>query len=126
LVAVHPGGDHRILIGDVRAVHASAGDPLLYYAGDYRSLDSVDAAMGRRHFEARAMARDGMDTALPSGMKGEVARQRALQDRTASMCQSGVATQPLEERRARDECYDLRIGCCKASLPDVLGRRTNR
>jgi hypothetical protein len=45
----------------------------------------------------------------------------ALQDRTASKCQSGVVTQPLEERRARDECYDVRIGCGKASVPAVLG-----
>ena len=32
-----------------------------------------------------------MDTALPPGMKGHAAKQEALQDRTASMCQSGIA-----------------------------------
>jgi hypothetical protein len=66
-----------------------------------------------------------MDTALPPGMKGWEMDERALQDRTASMCQSGVATQPLEERRARNECYDIRLGHCKARVPDVLGRRAN-
>jgi hypothetical protein len=30
---------------------------------------------------------------------GEVGLMEGLQSRTASMCQSGVATQPLEERR---------------------------
>jgi hypothetical protein len=50
----------------------------------------------------------------------------ALQNRTASMCQSGVSTQPLEERRAQNECYDIRIGRCKARVPDVLGRATDR
>ena len=57
---------------------------------------------------------------LPSGDEGR-GDEGALQDRTASMCQSGVATQPLEERRARFECYDIRLGRCKASVPDVLG-----
>jgi len=71
------------------------------------------------------IGRDGMDTARPPGMKGWEMDERALQDRTASMCQSGVATQPLEERRARNECYDIWLGRCKASVPDVLGRRPN-
>src|SRR5450631_2888667 len=62
----------------------------------------------------------------PSGDEGQGDEEGALQDPTASMCQSGVATQPLEERRARNECYDIWLRCCKARVPDVLGRRTNR
>jgi len=41
-----------------------------------------------------AVDRDGMDIALPSGMKGEAPKQGALQDRTASMRQCGVSTPP--------------------------------
>ena len=39
LHALLPGGDHRILIGEVLAVGGSGGRPLLYWAGDYRRLD---------------------------------------------------------------------------------------
>lgn len=38
VTAVHPGGDHHIFIGEVRAVTLPAGDdvePLLYYRGRY-------------------------------------------------------------------------------------------
>lgn len=35
----HPGGDHRIVIGQVeRIVHGAEGDPLLYFARAYRRL----------------------------------------------------------------------------------------
>lgn len=35
----HPGGDHRIVIGEVeRIVHGAEGDPLLYFARAYRRL----------------------------------------------------------------------------------------
>ena len=34
-----PGGDHRILIGAVAATGHADGDPLVYYDGDYRSID---------------------------------------------------------------------------------------
>jgi flavin reductase (DIM6/NTAB) family NADH-FMN oxidoreductase RutF len=33
-----PGGDHRILIGEVVAAGESDGEPLLYFEGDYREL----------------------------------------------------------------------------------------
>jgi flavin reductase len=38
--AVHDGGDHSILVGEVLAVTKPSGDgaPLLYYAGRYRRL----------------------------------------------------------------------------------------
>lgn len=45
MVIAYRGGDHRVVIGSVKAARAYAGDPLLYYAGDYRSLDPADAAI---------------------------------------------------------------------------------
>ena len=33
-----PGGDHGIFIGHIVAGEASSGDPLLFYAGSYRSI----------------------------------------------------------------------------------------
>ncbi|MEO5337659.1 MAG: flavin reductase family protein [Magnetospirillum sp. WYHS-4] len=38
--ATHPGGDHDILVGRVErlAVNEGAGEPLLYFRGDYRHL----------------------------------------------------------------------------------------
>src|SRR5215831_20640249 len=62
----------------------------------------------------------------PFGDEGLGNQWEALQNRRASVCQSEVAMQPLEERRARDECYDIWIGRCKACFSDVLGRRANR
>lgn len=39
LRAVHDGGDHEIAVGDVLELGAEGGDPLLFFAGDYRALD---------------------------------------------------------------------------------------
>jgi flavin reductase (DIM6/NTAB) family NADH-FMN oxidoreductase RutF len=36
---LHPGGDHEIAVGDVRAVGAAGGDPLVFFGGAYRPLD---------------------------------------------------------------------------------------
>lgn len=39
----HPGGDHRILIGQVeRVVRGAEGAPLLYYRRGYRQLEGAD------------------------------------------------------------------------------------
>ncbi|RKS68263.1 flavin reductase (DIM6/NTAB) family NADH-FMN oxidoreductase RutF [Actinomadura pelletieri DSM 43383] len=39
LHAILPGGDHKILIGEVVAAGGRDGAPLLYWAGNYRTLD---------------------------------------------------------------------------------------
>ncbi len=38
-VAVHPGGDHSIYIGEVEVAHSREGRPLLYYRGGYAQLE---------------------------------------------------------------------------------------
>ena len=35
----YPGGDHEIAVGDVLAVGADGGDPLIFFGGAYRPLD---------------------------------------------------------------------------------------
>jgi flavin reductase (DIM6/NTAB) family NADH-FMN oxidoreductase RutF len=40
--AVHPGGDHVIVVGNVLGMGGNGGEPLLFYGGDYRRLDSAD------------------------------------------------------------------------------------
>jgi flavin reductase (DIM6/NTAB) family NADH-FMN oxidoreductase RutF len=46
--AVHDGGDHSIIVGQVTAVSVPAGrpsaGPLVHYSGAYRRLDSVEPA----------------------------------------------------------------------------------
>jgi flavin reductase (DIM6/NTAB) family NADH-FMN oxidoreductase RutF len=37
--ARQPGGDHTILIGEVKAANLREGEPLLYYRGAYRRLE---------------------------------------------------------------------------------------
>lgn len=51
IVAVYPAGDHTILLGQVEALGASAGDPLVYYRASYGSFAAdVNSGMipGRR------------------------------------------------------------------------------
>ncbi len=36
---LYPGGDHEIAVGDVLAVGANGGDPLIFFGGAYRPLD---------------------------------------------------------------------------------------
>ncbi|MYU26324.1 flavin reductase [Streptomyces sp. SID8352] len=55
LHAMLPGGDHEILIGEVVAAGGRDGAPLLYWAGDYRTLD-VAAPADRVERYADAMA----------------------------------------------------------------------
>lgn len=39
LTETHPGGDHRIVVGQVeRVVHGPEAEPLVYYAREYREL----------------------------------------------------------------------------------------
>jgi flavin reductase (DIM6/NTAB) family NADH-FMN oxidoreductase RutF len=61
VAAVYPGGDHVIVVGSVVDMGENGGEPLLFYGGDYRRLDS-DA--GADHFR----------NAPRSGRPGGVAR----------------------------------------------------
>jgi flavin reductase (DIM6/NTAB) family NADH-FMN oxidoreductase RutF len=40
-VAAHDGGDHVIFVGQVLALNAAEGDPLLYFRGEYRKLATI-------------------------------------------------------------------------------------
>ena len=42
--AVYPGGDHVIVVGNVLEMGGNGGEPLLFYGGDYRRLDSSRGA----------------------------------------------------------------------------------
>src|SRR5512132_4424447 len=57
-----------------------------------------------------------MDTARLFGTKGTLRTERHQRAKVE------FRHSPLEERRVRDGCYDVRTGCCKARVPDVLGR----
>jgi 3-hydroxy-9,10-secoandrosta-1,3,5(10)-triene-9,17-dione monooxygenase reductase component len=46
LEAVHPGGDHVIVVGNVVEMDGNGGEPLLYYGGRYRRLERADVACG--------------------------------------------------------------------------------
>ena len=36
--AVHPGGDHQIIVGEVLQFESMQADPLIFYSGGYRAL----------------------------------------------------------------------------------------
>ncbi len=38
-VAVHPGGDHSVYVGEVEVAQSKEGRPLLYYRGGYAQLE---------------------------------------------------------------------------------------
>lgn len=56
LHAILPGGDHEILIGEVVAAGGRDGTPLLYWAGDYRQLDTPTETGSRADQFADAMS----------------------------------------------------------------------
>lgn len=56
LHAVLPGGDHEILVGEVRLVGGSGGSPLLYFSGQYRRIDGIEHSATRLDQFADAMA----------------------------------------------------------------------
>ena len=52
LVAVYPGGDHSIFLGQVVALDATSGEPLAYYRARYGALEmDVDAGVAPGHRE---------------------------------------------------------------------------
>jgi flavin reductase (DIM6/NTAB) family NADH-FMN oxidoreductase RutF len=42
LSALHEGGDHRIILGEVENIHLGQGDPLLYYRSHYARLEPLE------------------------------------------------------------------------------------
>ncbi len=42
VTAVHPAGDHRLVVAAVETVHPGEGKPLLYFARAYHALESDD------------------------------------------------------------------------------------
>jgi DNA-binding FadR family transcriptional regulator len=68
-----PGGDHEILVGRVAAAGGRTGEPLVYWAGEYRALTAADlrpelvegrASTGSAHISAQmANASDGLAVA---------------------------------------------------------------
>jgi len=38
-VSTYEGGDHTLVIGEVKATRAESGTPLLYYRGGYAQLE---------------------------------------------------------------------------------------
>jgi flavin reductase (DIM6/NTAB) family NADH-FMN oxidoreductase RutF len=61
LTSVYPGGDHVIVVGSVVDMGENNGEPLLFYGGDYRRLESEVGA-------------DRFRTARRRGRPGRVAR----------------------------------------------------
>lgn len=43
VVAEHVEGDHTLFIGKVRDIQVTDGDPLLFFGGQYRTLEAVPA-----------------------------------------------------------------------------------
>ena len=39
VVAAHPAGDHTIFVGEIKALRASPGPPLLYHRGAYHRVE---------------------------------------------------------------------------------------
>jgi len=52
--AIYPGGDHVIVVGNVLEMGGNGGEPLLFYGGDYRRLDSTGGAARLRDVDQRA------------------------------------------------------------------------
>jgi 3-hydroxy-9,10-secoandrosta-1,3,5(10)-triene-9,17-dione monooxygenase reductase component len=42
LVYAHEGGDHTIFVGKIEKSKVVAGEPLIYFHGNYRKLDGID------------------------------------------------------------------------------------
>jgi len=48
VVAVYPGGDHVILVGNVREMGGDGGEPLLFYGGRYHTLGDAGSTLVRQ------------------------------------------------------------------------------
>lgn len=63
--AIYPGGDHVIVVGSVAEMGGGQdGEPLLFYGGDYRRLDSA-AGAGRRRNAGHAARPDRCSRSSP-------------------------------------------------------------
>ncbi len=59
VAAVYPGGDHVILVGNVVEMGGGGGDPLVFFAGRYRTLDGAATPQQRGRRASDAATLDG-------------------------------------------------------------------
>lgn len=137
LHSVLPGGDHRILVGEVVAAGESGGEPLLYFEGDYHGLGLPHTPpLGPRDAAAAARA-DESGTAmqdLPVTDLLEV--QRTVEPRIAELAASQATADDLQRLRrlveSATEVVDdpstfTRLGVeFHVALADASGNRTLR
>lgn len=89
VVAVHPGGDHVILVGHVRDMGGDGGEPLLFYDGHYRTLSADGATLGAdvRHDTAQT---DCMVAASMRGHREGQASTRSMVSKEDGDIRTGV------------------------------------
>lgn len=86
LHSILPGGDHRILVGDVVAAGESGGEPLLYFEGCYHGLGMPQAGV------AGAVGGDADDGTRQGDL---LAVQRAVEPTIAELAAAGATPHDL-------------------------------
>jgi flavin reductase (DIM6/NTAB) family NADH-FMN oxidoreductase RutF len=96
-----PGGDHEILVGRVAAAGGRTGEPLVYWAGEYRALTA-----GMLHSDQVANASDGLAVAyhvLDVGPAEMLDAQNSIEPAIAALA---AARAPENEWDRLDELVD--------------------
>jgi flavin reductase (DIM6/NTAB) family NADH-FMN oxidoreductase RutF len=96
-----PGGDHEILVGRVAAAGGRTGEPLVYWAGEYRALTP-----GMSHVDQVANASDGLAVAyhvLDVGPAEMLDAQNSIEPAIAALA---ARRTPPEEWDRLDELVD--------------------
>jgi flavin reductase (DIM6/NTAB) family NADH-FMN oxidoreductase RutF len=83
-----PGGDHRILIGEVVAAGESDGEPLLYFEGDYRGLGDP------------SLTAEADDTASAIDEADLLAVQRVVEPKVAALAASAATQHDVSRLRS--------------------------
>lgn len=83
-----PGGDHRILIGEVVAAGESDGEPLLYFQGDYHELGDP------------SLTPESIETAASVDEADLLAVQRVLEPKIAALAAAAATPEDLARLRS--------------------------
>lgn len=106
--AVHTmldGGDHVILVGEVRAAGGGTGEPLLYWSGTYRELSAEEAAAAEAVAKADDIHRIADSLSAQLHMHGMTTAQlleaqRAIEPVAAAMAAREATDEQIAELRA--------------------------
>lgn len=109
------GGDHTILVGEVKAAGGGAGEPLLYWSGNYRELGPEEQKAAEENALVEDIHRIADSLSVQLHMHGMstaqlIEAQQAVEPEAAALAARDASTEQLAQLRTLVEEAELHTG----------------